>query len=34
MLVAVRWWPPDIPFDVDDLLTVGKVLEERNKRRT
>jgi hypothetical protein len=33
MLVAVGWWPPDIPFDTQDMVTVAKVIEESNKRR-
>jgi len=32
-LVACGWWPPHIEFDVGDLLTVGKVLEEQKRRR-
>jgi len=30
-LVAVHWWPPDVPFDTDDLATVAKVLKEQSK---
>lgn len=30
MLVAVGWWPPEIPFDTDDLTTVIKILNGKN----
>lgn len=30
MLVAVGWWPPEIPFDTQDLETVIEVLKETN----
>jgi len=32
--VSIGWWPPNIEFDVDDMATVAKVMEDRNKRRT
>jgi hypothetical protein len=31
MLVTVGWWPPDIEFDLKDLNTVAKVIEDRNR---
>jgi len=32
LLVTVGYWPPHIEFDLADLLTVAKVLEEQNRR--
>jgi hypothetical protein len=33
MLVAVQWWPPDVPFDMEDMATVAKVLKEQQAER-
>jgi hypothetical protein len=33
VLVAVGWWPPNIPFELQDLQTVAKVLTEAHKKR-
>jgi hypothetical protein len=33
LLVTVGWWPHEIDFDHDDLATVVKIINDRNKRR-
>lgn len=33
VLVSLSWWPPEIEFDVDDLVTVAKVLGDRSKHQ-
>jgi hypothetical protein len=31
LLVLTGYFPHDVDFDVDDLLTVAEILKERNK---
>ena len=33
LLVGFGWWPAHIPFDLEDLATVGDVLKDRAKDR-
>jgi hypothetical protein len=32
VLVTTGWWPPDIEFDLQDLSTVVRIINESRKK--